>query len=142
MRSGILVLTSTGRKALQQLPPDLSATCRNILVQIDGKRSSDDIHAVLKGLAGLDEAIDRLAKGGYIEVSLDCRNIVRNLLEQTLGTKAPTLIKKLDEMHTKYGDQCWEHLDELDKVARMFYGEVVAQNLKTDISRIIQGTRK
>lgn len=141
MRSGILVLTSTGRMALQQLPPDLSATCRNVLVQIDGKRSADDIHAVLKGLAGVDDAITRLAKGGYIEISLDCKSIVKNLLEQSLGPKAPTLLKKLDEMHAKYGDRCWEHLDELDKLARMFYGEVVAQNLKTDISKIIQGTR-
>lgn len=142
MRSGILVLTSTGRKALQQLPQDLSAGCRNVLVQIDGKRTSDDIHAVLKGLPGVDDAIDRLIKGGYIEISLECRGIIRNLLEQTLGPKAPTLLKKLDEMHAKYGDQCWEHLDELDKVARMFYGEVVAESLKSDISRIIQGTRK
>lgn len=142
MQSGILVLTSSGKKALQQLPPDLSATCRNVLVQIDGKRSADDIRSVLKGLAGVDDSIARLVKGGYIEISLDCRNIVKNLLEQTLGPKAPTLLKKLDEMHAKYGDQCWDHLDELDKLARMFYGEVVAQSLKTDISRIIQVTRK
>jgi hypothetical protein len=39
-------------------------------------------------------------------------------------------------------DRCWEHLDELDKVARLFYGEVTAQSLKKDISKIIQETRK
>lgn len=142
MPTGIPVLTQKGKEAVKSLPPDLSAFCRNILVQVDGKRSLDDIRNILKGLEKLDESIQKLIDGGYVDVSRNCKDIVKGLIQQTLGPQAPTLLKKLDEMHARYGDQCWEHLDELDKVARMFYGEVIAQNLKADIGKIIQETRK
>ena len=59
-----------------------------------------------------------------------------------LGAKSATLIKKIDDLHAKYGDQCWEHLDEVDKIARMFYGEVVADQLKQEIAKILRETRK
>ncbi len=139
--SGIPLLTDRGRAALKSVPADLTAVCRNILVQVNGKRSFGDIKDLFKGLEKLDESIQKLISGGYITMSLNCRDIVRNMITQMLGPKAPTLLKKLDEMHAKYGDQCWNHLEELDKTARLFYGEVVAANLKTELVRIIQSTR-
>ena len=142
MSSGIPVLTPKGKEALKSLPADLTAVCRNVLVQVDGKRSLDEIRNIFKGLEKLDESVQKLIAGGYIETSRECKDIVKGLIQQMLGPKAPTLLKKLEEMHAKYGDQCWEHLDELDKVARLFYGEVVAQNLKADIGKIIQETKK
>lgn len=140
--AGIPVLTQKGKEALKNMPPDLSAFCRNVLVQVDGKRSLDDIRSVFKGLETLEESIQKLVTGGYVNVSQDCKDIVKSLILQSLGPKSPTLLKKLDELHAKYGDQCWDHIEELDKVARLFYGEVVAQNLKADIGKIIQGTRR
>ncbi len=139
--SGIPVLTDKGREALKSVPADLTAVCRNVLVQVNGKRSFADIKDLFKGLEKLDESIQRLISGGYIVVSLNCRDIVRSMITQMLGPKAPTLLKKLDEMHAKYGDQCWDHIEELDKTARLFYGEVVAANLKAELVRIIQSTR-
>lgn len=140
--AGIPVLTQKGQEALKNMPPDLSAFCRNVLVQVNGKRSLDDIRNIFKGLETLEESIQKLVTGGYIDVSQDCKDIVKALILQTLGPKAPTLLKKLDELHAKYGDQCWDHIEELDKVARLFYGEVTAQSLKADIGKIIQDTRK
>ena len=59
-----------------------------------------------------------------------------------LGPKAPTLIKKIDDMHAKYGETCWAHMEELYKTARLFYGEIVADNLKTEITKILRETGK
>jgi len=42
----------------------------------------------------------------------------------------------------KYGDYCWDHLDELYKTARVFFGEVVADNLKSEITKILFETQK
>ncbi len=50
MERGIPVLTEKGRDALKSSPPDLTARCRNVLVQVDGKRSFDDIRKTLNGL--------------------------------------------------------------------------------------------
>jgi hypothetical protein len=142
MQQGIPVLTKKGQEALRNAPPDLSPACRNVLVQTDGKKTVDDIQKMFRGLKGLDEAMERLFAGGYLEISHQCIDLVKSLVQQMLGPKAPTLLKKLDELHAKYGDGCWDHIDELNKTARMFYGEVLAENLKTEISRLVQGSRK
>ena len=142
MEWGIPKLTQKGRDAVKDMPPELTARCRNILVQVDGTRSLDDIRTALKGLDGIEEAIEKLAAGTYIEVSRECLDMVKALAEQLLGPKAPTLLKKIDELHAKHGDACWEHLDEVNKTARLFYGEVVAEKLKTEISRLISEAKK
>ncbi len=90
----------------------------------------------------MDESIHKLVAGRYVQVLLECRDLVKALAEQILGPKAPTLIKKIDELHARYGEACWEHLDEVNMTARLFYGEVVAEKLKTEISNLIQQTKK
>ena len=142
MEWGIPKLTQKGRDAVRNMPQELTARCRNILVQVDGSRSLDDIRVALKGLDGIEEAFGKLIAGAYIEVSRECIDMVKSLAEQLLGPKAPTLIKKIEELHAKHGDACWEHLDEVDKTARLFYGEVVAEKLKTEISRLISEAKK
>ncbi len=142
MELGIPKLTQKGRDAVKNMPPELTARCRNVLVQVDGTRSLDDIRAELKGLNGIEEAIEKLVAGTYIEVSRECIDMVKALAEQLLGPKAPTLLKKIDELHAKHGDACWDHLDEVDKTARLFYGEVVADKLKTEIARLIREAKK
>ena len=142
MVSGILLLTVKGREALKKAPAELSPLCRNILVQVDGKKSVADISMMFRGLKGLEDSLQRLFGGNYVEIARDCKDLVKGLAEQMLGTKAPTLVKKIEEIHAKYGDACWDHLDELDKTARLFYGEVVASNLKTEIAKIIRETKK
>lgn len=137
MAANIPALTRKGQEALSRMPADLTAKCRNILVQVDGKRSLDQIRNTLRGLLGFDEALNMLITGEYIAVSMECKDIVMQLVRQMLGPKAPTLIKKIDEMHSKYGEACWEHIDELDKTARLFYGEVIADKLKIEITRIL-----
>ena len=141
MQQGIPVLTKKGREALKHAPPDLSPVCRNILVQADGKKTVEDIQHFFRGLKGLDEGMERLFAGGYLEISRQCIDLIRSLVQQKLGPKALTLLKKLDDLHVRYGDNCWEHLDELNKTARMFYGEVVAEDIKAEISRLVQGSR-
>jgi hypothetical protein len=141
MQQGIPVLTQKGREALKNAPPDLSPVCRNVLIQTDGKKSVEEIQKMFRGLKGLDEGLEKLFAGGYLEISHQCIDLVKALVQQMLGAKASTLLKKLDELHAKYGDACWEHIDELNKTARMFYGEVLAENLKTEISRLVQGSR-
>ncbi len=140
MESGIPVLTTKGRDALKNNPAELTPLCRNILIQMDGKRSLDEIKKMFRGLKGLDEAIERLIAGRFIHASRGCVDQIRDVARQVLGAKAPTLIKKIEDLHMKYGEQCWSHLDEIDKLARMFYGEVVADQLKSEISKILQET--
>lgn len=142
MTSGIPVLTEKGREALRSTPPDLTPICRNILVQVDGKRSVEDIQVMFRGLKGLDEAIEKLFAGNFIQVSRECKDLIKSLAQQMLGAKSPTLVKKIDELHSRYGEQCWEHLDEVEKLARMFYGEVIADQLKLEISKILREARK
>ncbi len=142
MEWGIPKLTQKGRDAIKNMPPELNARCRNILVQVDGRQSLSDIRTILKGLDGIEEAIEKLVSGEYVEVSRECIDMVRALAERLLGPKAPTLLKKLDELHAKHGDACWDHVDELDKTARLFYGEVVAEQLKTEIARLVRDAKK
>ncbi|HTG01117.1 MAG TPA: hypothetical protein VK654_11095 [Nitrospirota bacterium] len=142
MVKGIPTLTQKGREALKNAPPDLSPLCRHILIQVDGKKTIDDLHLMFRGLKGLDEALERLFKGNFIRTASDCHDLIRSLAQQMLGTKAPTLLKKIDELHAKYSDACWEHLDELDKTARLFYGEVIADNLKNEIRKIVKETKE
>jgi len=142
METGIPVLTAKGREALKNAPPDLSPICRNILVQVDGKKSVEEIHTMFRGLKELDDAIHRLMAGNFIEISRECIDLIKALAQQMLGAKAPTLIKKIDELHARHGSQCWDHLEELDKTARLFYGEVIANNLKTEITKILRETQK
>lgn len=142
MHAGIPLLTTKGKEALKNPPKDLSAFCRNVLVQVDGKRTVEEIHAILKGMERFDESCKKLIENGYIEVSHNCLAIINSLVRQMLGPKAPTLLKKIEDLHAKHGDQCWDHLAELDKTARMFYGEEIAENLRVNISKIVQETRK
>lgn len=142
MESGIPTLTLKGREALKSSPPDLSPLCRNILIQVDGKKTIEDLHLMFRGLKGLEEALDRLFKGGFVQIARECNDLIKALAQQMLGQKAPTLLKKIDELHAKYGDACWEHLDELYKTARLFYGEVIADQLKTEILKIVRETQK
>ena len=142
MESGIVVLTQKGSNALKSISPELNAVCRNILVQVDGKKSTDEILVMFRGLKGLEDSMQKLLAGGYIKISRECRDLVKSLALHMLGPKAPTFIKKIDEMHSKYGDACWTHLEELDKTARLFYGEVIANNLRTGIEKIITETKK
>jgi hypothetical protein len=142
MEPGIPILTEKGREALKNTPPGLSPLCRNILVQVDGKKSVGDITTMFRGLKGLDEAIQKLFGGNFIQVSRECKDLIKALAVQMLGAKAPTLTKKIDDLHAKYGEQCWEHLDEVDKLARLFYGEVIADRLKLEISKILRETGK
>jgi hypothetical protein len=138
--SGILVLSQKGSDALKHPPADLTLLCRNILVQVDGKRSVDDLRALLRGLKGLDESLERLVSTGFVNVTRSCRSLVIALAEHRLGPKASTLVKKIDELHGKYGESCWAHLDELYKTARLFYGGEEADYLKREITRILQET--
>jgi hypothetical protein len=142
MESGIPTLTQKGREALKNAPPDLSPLCRNILIQVDGKKTIDDLHLMFRGLKGLDDSLERLFKGSFIQIAHECNDLIKALAQQMLGPKAPTLLKKVDEIHSKYGDACWEHLDELFKTARLFYGEDVADSLKTEILKIVRETQK
>jgi len=142
MKSGIPVLTQKGREALKTPPADMSPLCRNILVQVDGTRSLDLILHLFRGLKGLDESLQKLSSDNFIQITRNCQDLVKSMAQQMLGLKAPTIIKKIDEMHAKYGDACWEHLDELEKLARMFYGEVVATELKIQITRLVQEAHK
>jgi hypothetical protein len=142
MESGIPILTEKGKNALKNTPQDLSSLCRNILIQVDGKKTIDDLMKMFRGLKGLEESIEKIIGGNFVEISRQCKDLIKSLVENMLGPKAPTLIKKIDDLHAKYGDQCWEHLDEVDKLARMFYGEVVADNLKVEIAKILRETHK
>ncbi|MGE5174617.1 MAG: hypothetical protein ACM3MD_12395 [Betaproteobacteria bacterium] len=142
MESGIIILTQQGRDALKNAPPNLSPLCRNILIQIDGKKSVADVQLMFRGLKGLEESLRRLFDGNFIQISRECKDLIKSLAQQMLGSKAPTLIKKIDEMHVNYGDACWDHLEELYKTARLFYGAVVADNLKTEITKILRETGK
>ncbi len=141
MQTGILVLTAKGREALKNTP-DISPLCRNILVQVDGKKSVEDIHTMFRGLKGLDDAIQKLMSGKFVEVSRECKDLITSLAEHMLGSKSATLVKKIEDLHAKYGDLCWDHLDEVDKLARLFYGEVIADQLKAEISKILKETKK
>ena len=142
MESGIPVLTQKGRDALKTAPAELSSLCRNILVQIDGKKSAEDILAMFRGLKGLEDALQRLYSGNFIQLSRECKELIKALAQQMLGPQAPTFIRKIDDIHAKYGDACWDHIGELDKTARLFYGEVVADKLKAEIAKIISETNK
>ena len=142
MASGIPLLTAKGRDALKNAPPDMSALCRNILVQVDGKKTVEDITTMFRGLKGLEDAIGRLFSGNFIQISHECKDLVKSLAEQMLGAKSATLVKKIDDLSAKYGDKCWEHIDEVDKLARLFYGEVIADQLKQEIAKILRETKK
>ncbi len=142
MESGILVLTQKGKEALKNAPAELSPLCRNILVQVDGKKSVDDFHSMFTGLKGLEDSLQRLFGGNYVQITRECLDLVKSLAEQMLGPKSPIFVKKIDEMHAKYGEACWDHIEELDKTARLFYGKVVADNLKTEIAKILRETKK
>ena len=137
MASGVPVLTNKGRDALKTMPLDLTARCRSILVLVDGKRSLDDIRASLRMLEGLEDGIARLISGGYVQVEQTCKDVVKQIAERILGLKSPSITRKLDEMHAKYGDACWQHLDELDKAARLYLGADLADKLKAEIKKVL-----
>jgi hypothetical protein len=140
--TGVLILTQEGREAIKSPPATMTARSRNILVQVDGKRSVDDIRQMFRGLDGLEQSLHALLSGKYVQVSRGCKEAVSYLLKETLGLKSPTLVRKLDELHAKYGESCWEHLDEIEKTARLFYGEVIADALKSDIAKIVREYRQ
>lgn len=138
MASGTPILTEKGREALKNPQSSLTTRCRSVLVQIDGKRSLDEVRNSLRGLDGLEDAIKKLTDDGYVNLAQDCRDIIKDAAVRILGAKSPTINRKIDELHTKYGDGCWTHLDELDKAARLFYGSVLADNLKQEFSSILK----
>ena len=142
MASGIPTITAKGREALKSLPVDLTARCRSILVLVDGKRSLDDIRTSLKGLEQLESSIAKLVSGGYVEVDQTCKDIVKQLAERILGVKSPAITRKLDEMHARYGDACWDHMEELDKSARLFLGADLADKLKAEIQKVLSERQK
>ena len=142
MASGIPVLTNKGREAVAGKTACTTARCRSILVQVDGKRSLDDIRSLLRGLDGLEDSINTLLKDDFISVARDCKDAVMNIAQQVLGAKSPTITRKIDELHAKYGEACWDHLDELDKAARLFYGEVLATSLRKEIEKVLADHRK
>jgi hypothetical protein len=139
---GIPVLTEKGRDAVKSTSTEITPLCRNILIQIDGKRSIADIKTIFRGLKNLDEAIQRLFDGGFVQVTRECKDLITALAQEMLGVKSQTLIKKIDELHAQYGGQCWEHLEEVNKLARLFYGEVVATQLRQEIEKILRETSK
>jgi hypothetical protein len=138
MTSGTPILTEKGREAIKNPQASLTARCRSVLVQIDGRRSLDEVRNSLRGLEGLEEAIKKLTDEGYLNLAQDCRDIIKDAAVRILGAKSPTINRKIDELHAKYGDGCWTHLDELDKAARLFYGADVADNLKQEFVRILK----
>ena len=138
MASGTPLLSDKGREAVKNPQSSLTARCRSVLVQIDGKRSLNEVRNSLRGLEGLEDAIKKLIDEGYVRLSQDCRDIIKDAAIKILGAKSPTINRKIDELHTKYGDGCWTHLDELDKAARLFYGSVIADNLKQEFARILK----
>jgi hypothetical protein len=138
MASGTPFLTEKGREAVKTPQPSLTARCRSVLIQIDGKRSLDEVRSSLRGLEGLEEAIKKLMDEGYVNLAQDCRDLIKDAAVRMLGAKSPTINRKIDEMHAKYGDACWTHLDELDKAARLFYGSVLADNLKQELNSILK----
>lgn len=138
MTSGTPIITEKGREAVKNPQSSLTARCRSVLVQIDGKRSLDEVRNSLRGLEGLEEAIKKLTDEGYVNLARDCRDVIKDAAVRILGAKSPTINRKIDELHTKYGDGCWTHLDELDKAARLFYGSVLADNLKQEFVRILK----
>jgi len=140
--TGVPVLTNKGRDALKTMPLDLSARHRSILVLVDGKRSLDDISTALRKLEGLEEGIARLISDGYVQVEQSCKDVIKQIAERSLGVKSPAITRKLDELHAKYGDACWQHLDELDKAARLFLGADLADKLKADIQKVLNEVKK
>ena len=138
MLNGIPKLTESGSRALAEKSPDLSLKCRHVLVQVDGSKSLDDIRKALDGLDGIEEAIEKLVGQKYISVTTSCRDAVKSIAEQMLGAKAPTIVKKIDELYYKHGEYCWEHVDEIDKTARLFYGKVLADRLKDAIDKVLK----
>jgi len=138
MASGTPILTDKGREAVKNPQTSLTARCRSVLVQIDGRRTIDEVRNSLRGLEGLEEAIKKLTDEGYLNLAQDCRDIIKDAAVRILGAKSPTINRKIDELHAKYGDGCWTHLDELDKAARLFYGADVADNLKQEFVRILK----
>ena len=138
MATGTPILTEKGREAAKNPQTGITARCRSVLVQIDGKRSLDEVRTSLRGLDGLEEAIKKLMDEGYVKLAQDCRDVIKDAAIKILGAKSPTINRKIDELHAKYGDGCWTHLDELDKAARLFYGADLAENLKQEFVRILK----
>ena len=137
------MLTEKGRNAVKNPSSDLTARCRSVLVQVDGKRSLDDIRSQLRGLEGLEEAISKLLNEGFLSTTSSCKDLVKDIALKQLGpAKAATILRKIDELDAKYGDACWDHLEELEKAARLFYGETIAQNLKNDIAKVVRESKK
>ncbi|MHB8843242.1 MAG: hypothetical protein ACYC7L_00700 [Nitrospirota bacterium] len=138
MATGTPLLTDKGRDAVKNPQTSLTARCRSVLVQIDGVKKLDEIRVNLRGLEGLEESITKLVNEGYVRISQDCRDIIKDSAFTILGAKSPTINRKIDELHAKYGDACWTHLDELDKAARLFYGADLADKLMQEFSRILK----
>jgi len=123
---------------MRNAPIEMTTRCRSVLVQIDGVKKLDEIRANLRGLEGLEESITKLVNEGYVKLSQDCRDIIKDTAVTILGAKSPTINRKIDELHAKYGDGCWTHLGELDKAARLFYGADLADRLMNEFARILK----
>ena len=66
--------------------------------------------------------------------------LVKSMVQRMLGPKSDRLIMKIDELHSQYGERCCDRIEELDEIAQIFYGKLVAKNLLTEIDRIVRET--
>ncbi len=66
--------------------------------------------------------------------------MVKSMVQHMLGPKSDRLIMKIDELHAQYGERCCDRIEELDEVAQIFYGKLVAKNLIAEIDRIVRET--
>ena len=77
------------------------------------------------------------AENSY-QMSRERIDLVKSMIRNMLGPKSTRLIVKIDELHARYGERCCEQIDDLDEIARIFYGSVVAKNLREEIGRIVR----
>jgi hypothetical protein len=73
-------------------------------------------------------------------VSRERIELVKFMVHKMLGPKSSRFIMKIDELHDRYGERCCDRIEELDEVAQIFYGKLVAKNLREEIARIVQGS--
>ncbi len=76
----------------------------------------------------------------YDKIPRERIELVKSMVQQTLGPKSDRLIRKIDELHAQYGEQCCDRIEELDEIAQIFYGKLVAKNLIAEIDRIVRET--
>ena len=76
----------------------------------------------------------------YDQLPSERVELVKSMVQRMLGPKSDRLIMKIDELHAQYGERCCDRIEELDEIAQIFYGKLVAKNLITEIDRIVRET--